>query len=302
MQASALDHRERVCQTSRVTRARPASWTGPLTLALSLAIVGSAHGERDSARRVALLPLEAVNLQPAEVARYRSALVDKIQKRAYLRLVPAASVKAARAAESNNCGRDPACLTRIGRATRADVVLAARIGRLGDTVVVQLSAFDVAAGARQGRWEEVLKRASSAAVDRALARMVVRFAPPPAPPEPPVVPPLVGLDGGGRRRRRWRRHRDRRQQRVQRPLSGRRRRLPAEVASALLSEAVEQRVEATVGLGVLAVEKGLQGALRLSRELAAARLGLAGEQPVDAGQLGLDEAAADLQPRHRLLE
>jgi hypothetical protein len=58
------------------------------------------------------------------------------------------------------------------------------VGRLGDTTLIRVSVFDVARGARQGTWQELLREQTDRAVSQAMARMVAGFVPPPPAPQP----------------------------------------------------------------------------------------------------------------------
>ena len=72
----------------------------------------------------------------------------------------------------------------MGQRLGADKLLQLRVGQLGDTTIIRLTAFNVARGARQGSWQEVLRTPDDQAVALAMERMVGSFAPLPPPDKP----------------------------------------------------------------------------------------------------------------------
>lgn len=136
--------------------------------------------------RTGLLPMERVNISEVEGRRYRLHLVEVLRQRSSIHLIHQNLV--ADLLESDpkptECGNQIDCLRRIGRRLRADKLLVLRIGRLGETVVLRLTAFDVQRGARQGTWQEVLRRSDDETVAQAMERMVAGFSPRPPPSRP----------------------------------------------------------------------------------------------------------------------
>jgi hypothetical protein len=127
--------------------------------------------------RVSLRPVEAVNAGPGEERRYRELLEETV------RTTPGLELRAGSEGELGCDLREGSCLHRLHAALAADRLLALRVGRLGDTVVIRLLVHDLAQGARQGSFQEVLARgAGERELRDALRRMVAGFAPPPPPP------------------------------------------------------------------------------------------------------------------------
>jgi hypothetical protein len=77
------------------------------------------------------------------------------------------------------CAREIACQQQLGNRLGVHKLVALRVGKLGDTTVLRLTAFDVTRGTRQGTWQEVLRRADARAVAAALERLAASFMPPP---------------------------------------------------------------------------------------------------------------------------
>jgi hypothetical protein len=136
--------------------------------------------------RTGLLPVERVNVSEAEGRRYRRHLVEVLRQRASIHLIHQKLVTDLLESQpkAKECGGQIDCLRRLGRRMRADKLLVLRIGLLGETVVLRLTAFDVSRGARQGTWQEVLRRSDDEAVARAMERMVAGFVPRQPPPKP----------------------------------------------------------------------------------------------------------------------
>jgi hypothetical protein len=128
--------------------------------------------------RVALRPVETVNATPEEQRRYRTLLEET------LRATPGLALRPGSEGELGCDLREGACLRRLHATLGADRLLVLRVGRLGETVVIRLLVHDLAQGARQGSFQEVLGRgAGDREAREALRRMVLGFAPPaPAPP------------------------------------------------------------------------------------------------------------------------
>jgi hypothetical protein len=124
--------------------------------------------------RLAVLPVEGINLPAAEGDALRARLEQILRRNPTARVAPSPRAVA--------CGGEIACLQQTGVRLGLDKMVALRVGRLGDTTALRLTVFDVPRGVRQGIWQEVLRRADDAGVTAALERMVVSFLPlPPAP-------------------------------------------------------------------------------------------------------------------------
>jgi hypothetical protein len=149
-----------------------------VTLILLLG-AASAHGEAPARLRVALLPLEQVNVTSAQAQRYERTLRRTLGRRTNLTILDASA-----GAASSQPASQPADLRRVGQRLGADKLLRLRVGQLGDTTIIRLTAFDVAKGARQGSWQEVLRSPGDEAVASAVERMVASFAPLPPPDSP----------------------------------------------------------------------------------------------------------------------
>jgi hypothetical protein len=134
--------------------------------------------------RTGLLPVEKVNVSDVEGRRYRRQLVQVLRRRSAIHLIHQNLVDDLLGSRPEDCGARIDCLRRLGRGLRADKLLVLRIGLLGETVVLRLTAFDVPRGARQGTWQEVLRRSDAETVNRAMERMVAGFVPLPPPSRP----------------------------------------------------------------------------------------------------------------------
>jgi len=142
-----------------------------LTLAGLLAAGGPAAARPRPRLRLALLPLEAINLSQSDAAHYQALL-----SRA-LRALPEVALDERPVQALPGCAAEIACLRDLGALLGVEKLLALRVGRLGETTVVRLTAFDVTRGARQGTWQEVLRRGDDAAVSSALDRMLAGLVP-----------------------------------------------------------------------------------------------------------------------------
>jgi len=154
-----------------------------LSIAIALLLLGSAQAAPVPRLRVALRPVEAVNATPEEQRRYQQLLEETLRATAGLEL------RAGRGPQELGCDlREGACLRRLRTSLAADRLLLLRVGRLGDTVVIQLQVHDLAQGTRQGSFQEVLARgAGERELRDALRRMVLGFSP--AVPAPPARTP-----------------------------------------------------------------------------------------------------------------
>jgi hypothetical protein len=125
------------------------------------------------------LPVEAINLSSGEGARFQALLARAV------RAIPEALLlEGVLAGVQPGCAAEIVCQRELGARLGAHKLLSLRVGRLGETTVVRLTAFDVARGATQGTWQEVLRRADEpgliSSLERMLAGVIPRRAPPPA--------------------------------------------------------------------------------------------------------------------------
>ncbi len=154
-------------------------------LAMWLCLVAQpVHGQPPGgSSRIALLPAELLNLGRTEAGPWMDHATAILKKVPGVEVLPRRETASALARTgAKGCASRIPCLQKLGRSLGARKVLALRFGRLGDTLVLRLTAFDVARGVRQGSWQEVLKWGGSANVRRAVERLVHGFAPPaPAP-------------------------------------------------------------------------------------------------------------------------
>lgn len=147
-----------------------------IAIAMVLALPRVARGAEPL--RVGLLPVEEINLARGESAALRANFGAILQRQGRVRLDTAPSTV------TPGCAVEIACLQQLGARLGAHKLVALRVGRLGDTTVLRLMAFDVPRGMRQGTWQEVLRRADGRAVTAALERLAATFLPP-----PPAAPP-----------------------------------------------------------------------------------------------------------------
>jgi hypothetical protein len=139
-------------------------------LATALARPGTASaGERTT---VAVLPVEGVNVPAEEEARHRARLVLLLAPRRDLELLDPSRTAEELGRASPGCASEIACLAQLGARLGAQKLLAFRVGRLGETTVLRLAVFDVRRAARQGSWQEVLRRPDEAALRLALERIL----------------------------------------------------------------------------------------------------------------------------------
>jgi hypothetical protein len=123
--------------------------------------------------RVAVAPVERVNLAEAEGQRYWRLLLQVLRE--------APGVEPAAKEARTSCDlRERACLRRLHRQLKADRLVILRVGRLGDTTVTRLTVFDLWQGTRHGTWQEVLRATQhDRGIVEAMQRMVAAFTPPP---------------------------------------------------------------------------------------------------------------------------
>jgi hypothetical protein len=154
---------------------------GTLALLAFVALLASDASAAKPRLRLALLPVEAINLSPPDAAHYQALLARA------LRALPEVALDERPVTAAPGCAAEIACLRDLGALLGVEKLLALRVGRLGETTVVRLTAFDVTRGARQGTWQEVLRApprrsrvwsgddpAVSSALDRMLAGLVPR--------------------------------------------------------------------------------------------------------------------------------
>jgi len=151
-----------------------------LATVLLVAVTTPGVGASAAVLKVALLPVERVNITPAQGRRYLDLLLRGLRQRSTLEILRPGTAGGS-ASLPARCSESIDCLRREGLRLGADRLLQLRVGQLGDTTIVRLTAFDVARGARQGSWQEVLRDVRDAAVAQALERMIAGFAPAPPP-------------------------------------------------------------------------------------------------------------------------
>ena len=150
----------------------------PLLLCLLPAAAGAAPAPRLPV--VAFLPLESVNLSEPERHHVELLLRRSLTVGKGYRLLAENLLEQELRARPASCVRDLPCMIDLGRAAGVNLVAAWRVGRLGNTTVVRLTTVDVARGARQGTWQEVLRTPGDESLSGALRRLA--FAGLPAPP------------------------------------------------------------------------------------------------------------------------
>jgi len=144
-------------------------------LSIAPALLSSAALARSSRPKLALLPVEAVNLAPG-AARALGALLERrlAATRAFTLIGPRQTgpLVGERACESR-------CAQRVGRRLGAARLLRFEAARLGATRVLRLTLIETRRGARVGSWQEVLAHSDNARTAAALDRMIHGFAPRP---------------------------------------------------------------------------------------------------------------------------
>ena len=154
---------------------RPAPWTILTLLSLLLPTAAAA----DEVKRVAVLPVEAVNLKPAHRTGLAKLFVQRLRRLSTLEIAGKTPVEV-----PESCTEQPTCLARIARRHGADLLVGLRAGGLGGTFVLRLAVFDGRSGTRVGSWQEVLHSLDREALVAALDRMTAGFAPRPDPAPP----------------------------------------------------------------------------------------------------------------------
>jgi energy-converting hydrogenase Eha subunit E len=150
-------------------RSRRTCGAAAISVGLIVALAGVARAEPV---RVALLAVEELNLAPGEGEQLRLRFAQVLRARqVQLTLAPPAV--------SPGCAQEIACQQQLGHRLGVHKLVALRVGKLGDTTVLRLTAFDVTRGMRQGTWQELLRRADARAVAGALERLANSLLPPP---------------------------------------------------------------------------------------------------------------------------
>jgi len=126
-------------------------------------------------KTLAVLPVEAINLEAADRLRLEQVFIKSLEKTRAFEIIAPSKLGEIKGA----CARDAACLARIGAANRADQIVALSVGRLGDTYIMRMAVYRTAGGTRVGSWQQVLSSISTPAVQSALQTMVTAFAPRP---------------------------------------------------------------------------------------------------------------------------
>jgi len=140
-----------------------------ISVGLMVAVAGAARAEPV---RVALLPVEELNLAPGEGEQLRLRFAQVLRSRQV-------QLAAAPPAVAPGCAQEIACQQQLGHRLGVHKLVALHVGKLGDTTVLRLTVFDVTRGMRQGTWQEVLRRADARGVAAALERLANAFLPPP---------------------------------------------------------------------------------------------------------------------------
>ncbi|MCB9557959.1 MAG: hypothetical protein H6707_17735 [Deltaproteobacteria bacterium] len=118
----------------------------------------------------AILPIEAVNVGDQVASSFARAITEQLAKRRTVRLLTASATEPCTA-------DDGACLMRLGHALAADRLVRLHAGGLGDTVLLRVEVFETRQGARQGAWQELLKRPTVAQLQAAARRICQSIAP-----------------------------------------------------------------------------------------------------------------------------
>ncbi len=135
--------------------------------------------------RITLLPVETINIPQDEGIDYGK-LLRSVLKRGYrLKLQEAPELVSALKSQEPSCRAEVNCLRKICSEKKSgkepgkkiEKLLALRVGRLSDTLVIRLAVFDIPRGVLQGTWQEVLNQSDPQAITRAMERMVLGFTP-----------------------------------------------------------------------------------------------------------------------------
>ncbi len=118
-------------------------------------LVSASHAESVGAagpQRIAVLALQAAQLSPGQLQQLRSGIAEVLARDAAWSSVPAAEVDAALASAGDpamtSC-REPACLARIARITRAPRILHGRVEPIGEGHLLTLLLCDAEGGLLQ---------------------------------------------------------------------------------------------------------------------------------------------------------
>ncbi|MBK9518482.1 MAG: hypothetical protein IPO09_14250 [Anaeromyxobacter sp.] len=158
-----------------------------LALALALAADPAAPATAPAPARhqIAVLRLEASGVPP-ELAESATALVPTEVRRfrPESRVLSSEDVRALLTHQKDRlmlgCGGDAACLVELGGALGADELVAGRLGRLGETWVVELRRVEVAQARSLGSATRTVRRADAIA-SAVVALVAELFGAPPAP-------------------------------------------------------------------------------------------------------------------------
>lgn len=160
-----------------------------------LVAVALAASPEATAPKIAVLRLEASGVAP-ELAESATALVptEVRRLRPLSRVFSSEDVRALLTHQKDRlmlgCGADAACMAELGGALGADEIVAGRLGRLGDTFVLELRRVEVAQARSLGSATRTVRRAD--AIASAVVALVVELFGAPAPAGGPV-----GAGGSG---------------------------------------------------------------------------------------------------------
>jgi len=135
----------------------------------------------DEKLRIALLPIQGVNLAQGEDTRLREPLLRALRRRSSIVMSHPDQVSRASAARGPACSAEISCLKSLGEELGVHKLLSLQVGRIMDTTVLRLDVFDVLRGVRQGSWQEVLRRPDDQAVHQGVERLIQTSFPPPPP-------------------------------------------------------------------------------------------------------------------------
>ena len=137
----------------------------------------SASARAPAPVQITLLPVETINLSADEAPIYGRLLRGVLKQSYRVKLKEAPELAASLKGQEPSCRAEVNCLRKICAGKPVQKLLALRVGRLSDTLVIRLAVFDIPRGVLQGTWQEVLNQSDQKAVTRALERMVLGFIP-----------------------------------------------------------------------------------------------------------------------------
>ncbi|MFH1132257.1 MAG: hypothetical protein V1754_13045 [Pseudomonadota bacterium] len=149
-----------------------------------ISLFAAVFSEAKEEQRVILMPIELVNASPEQGVRYQKLFLEAITQVPTIVAVETKKAVATVEALPKTCTKEEDCLLRLGKKLGVQKLLALRVGKLGETVVMRVSVFDLSRGARQGIWQEVLRGEDEKGLEQAMYRMVMGFAPTPLGPKP----------------------------------------------------------------------------------------------------------------------